>query len=201
MRKAVVIGMALALLGQIGSVAAQPPVGDDLVGLWCCPDFSEWNPDFVYNPGGPFDLYLLLTGATAAPVTGFECALAPDAPMLLLAAEFPVKACNARSLPELAVTFGEPVPATDGVVLLGTMTYLAMVWPEMTVHVYLTPITDPSCPQSVCYRRAAVGPGADPVVTMTPVGGSFDVPVFVVNPLEGPAVEPAAWSDIRRLFR
>lgn len=119
-----------------------------------------------------------------------------QAGLIVTATQFPNGGINFYDPPFYLVGFPSPVPVTDGHVVLGTCTLLAI---DLDPHkVFLGLFEFPTFNDSNAYVDA--DDMTAEVVPMHPVSGSFDMPVFGING-SVVAVEAETWGGVKALFR
>jgi hypothetical protein len=191
---------AFTLLIPVAGQAVDPPVGDDVLGLYTAPDFSgaiAANVDAAQF--STVEAYLTITGLTAPSnsVKGFELTITTVNGSQITNTAYPTAAIDVDGAPNLyLVGFASPVFATDGVVNIATVSILLIPTEE---EVLLEPYSFPAIPDEISYID-----GADLglKIELTPSSGTFVDPCFGINtgPI-GVSTQETTWSQVKDIFR
>ncbi len=186
---------ALALMG--GSAAAQVDPDPDGLGIYFDLEATQHCSEVPLFT--PFDMYLILTNASAAGgVYGWECTIEYDDPTLIVLNWQPTNWWGGIfDPPNFAIGLVTPLPWEPA---LNLMTITAMVLAPDCTWLSIVPYPNPSIPDAIVYAD-----GADPwnLIPMHQSTGGPDTPVTGVNCDCPPpiATEKATWGGVKALYR
>ena len=148
--------VAICLVSPHSGLAAVPPPGDDLFGLYAYDNFnddpSDENPPYAYPASGLVVVYIYLTNVTGPSIGAYEFALSysgGSAPVIVDEG-LPPQGVNFGSDGEFIVGVGTPLlPDQYGHAILMSPTYF--VSDLSPVHVFVGPTSIPTVPDQISY--------------------------------------------------
>ena len=172
--------IAIILLFSHSSLAAVPPLGDDLFGMYAYDNFnddpSDENPPYAYPASGLVVVYIYLTNVTGPSIGAYEFTLSysgGSAPVIVDEG-LPPQGVNIGSDGEFIVGVGTPLlPDQYGNAILMSPTYF--VSDGTPVHVFVGPTSIPIVPDQISYVEYD-----DPSIihAMNPASGDFANIIF-----------------------
>jgi hypothetical protein len=191
--------LAVALIGMVMLPVAgfaEPPVGDDLLGIYSAPDGC--GQDHIDLAAGAFTVHLCITGITCPDaIDGWECAIGCSGELALISMDLK-GGTNLATFPEFAIGMPAPLYPSGDLIDLASLTFL---FAGGLAYLYLHPLSDPTLPGCMTYHPDSTG--AEPVC-LGWSSGKQSRPVFGIN--SGPLgiVIPTAgksWGAVKALFR
>ena len=195
--------IAIILSVSHGGLAAVPPAGDDVFGMYADNNFnddpSDENPPWVDPAYGLVTVYVYLTNVTGPAIGAYEFALSYTGGLapVVVDAGLPPQGVNFGSDNEYIVGVGTALlPDQYGHAILMSPTYFVVdtEW----VNVYVGPTSIPTVPDQISYVEYD-----DPSIihAMNPASGSFGMRIFSFNDGGCPAVECVTWTDVKIAYR
>jgi hypothetical protein len=166
------------------------PPGDNLVGIFFDPDYTEIFGD-TYGPGTIQAYLVLKEPSVIAGVKGWECRHEVDGPGTMTGVELMGQALNIGTPPDFVVGLAEPLPPTPDV-HLATFTYFVNDLYEEVI-LTLNPASIPSIPG---YMAFLSGDDPDLILPMFPFTGISEVAYINADVLDvARPVEPTVTAD------
>ncbi len=159
-----------------------------------------------YNVPAPFSVYVMINDPynpnTAAPVAnlgGFEFLLTMPVGAYIFDSSYPVQALNIGDVVgEYIVGFGQPLPVvSDTPTLVLTLTVFCTST-GYDQFFFLTPTHYPGIPGEIALMDFDT---RDIIPMCMVIGGSFDYPIFAINPVPPVAVDEISFDGVKALFR
>lgn len=134
----------------------------DEIGIWFDEDYTI-RETHLEQPTAVMTAYLVLKDPSASAISGWECRLTFEGPVVLVGAALSGDALNVLSAPEFMTGLGEtPLPASDAVLLA---TLEVAITEKLPVAIHLKPLDHASLSGSMAYLSAEDGTTIIPMST------------------------------------